>query len=97
MVDAVFMADMADDSDVEELSPAVRTRRSNPRLKGSGIDEDQILDLVQRFLDLVHIKNPVLDPDTIWSYARRVVEDGLEWDSPSCLVVSRTGRNLVWL
>ncbi|KAH8734252.1 hypothetical protein BGZ61DRAFT_341832 [Ilyonectria robusta] len=87
MVDAVFMADMADDSDVEELNPAVKTRRSNSRLKGSGIDEDQILDLVQRFLDLVHIKNPVLDPDTIWSYARRVVEDGLKWDSPSCLVL----------
>lgn len=90
MVDAVFMADMADDdSDVEELNPAVKTRRCNSKLKGSGIDEDQILDLVQRFLDLVHIKNPVLNPDTIWSYARRVVEDGLEWDSPSCLVVSQ--------
>jgi hypothetical protein len=43
--------------------------------------------LVQRFLDLVHIKNPILDPDTLWSYVRHVTEDGFQWDPPSCLVV----------
>ncbi|KAF7550236.1 hypothetical protein G7Z17_g5842 [Cylindrodendrum hubeiense] len=88
MVDAIFMADIHDDdSDVEDMNPEIKTQRHNSRMKGSGIDEDQILDLVQRFLDLVHIKNPVLNPDTVWSYARRVVEEGLEWDSSSCLVL----------
>ncbi|KAG7152258.1 hypothetical protein HYQ46_011912 [Verticillium longisporum] len=40
-----------------------------------------------RFLDLVHTKNPVLEADTLWSYARRVAEDGLKWDSRSCMVL----------
>ncbi|KPM42712.1 hypothetical protein AK830_g3857 [Neonectria ditissima] len=52
-----------------------------------GVDEEDIMNLVQRFLDLVHIKNPILDIRTLWSYARNVLEDGLKWDSASCLVL----------
>lgn len=65
-----------------------------PKVKGSGFNEDAVLERVQKFLDLVHIKNPILDPETIWSYAQCVAEDGLEWDSASCLVVSI--KNLQW-
>lgn len=86
MVDEIFMTDMPDDdSDVEEMN---KKSKCNPKSRVNGIYEDEVLDLVQRFFDLVHTKNPVLDPDTIWSYARRVAEEGLGWDSPSCLVVS---------
>ncbi|KAH7155913.1 hypothetical protein EDB81DRAFT_785776 [Dactylonectria macrodidyma] len=85
MVDEVFTCDMSDDDfDAEEMT---KKSRCNPISSGNGIYEDEVLDLVQRFFDLVHIKNPVLDPDTVWSYARRVAEEGLGWDSPSCLVL----------
>ena len=46
------------------------------------------LQLVEDFLAYVHIKNPVLDAQTLRAYARRVSELGFEWNGPSCLVVS---------
>lgn len=82
LIDATFAAEMPDDdSENESSSPTSKA-------KGSGYNEDQILERVQKFLDLVHIKNPILDQRTVWSYAQAVVEDGLQWDSSSCLVVS---------
>ena len=50
--------------------------------------EEAVVKLVERFLSLVHIKNPILDENTLRRYARRAAEDGLSWDGPSCLVVS---------
>jgi hypothetical protein len=50
--------------------------------------EEEVLKLVDRFLSLVHIKNPIVDEDALRSGARKVVEDGLSWDGQSCLVVS---------
>lgn len=85
--DAVFESEMVEsDSDEEGQSPGGAPPL--PRSKRAAFDEDDVLRLVQRFLELVHIKNPVLDADTLWSYARRVAEDGLNWDPASCLVVS---------
>ena len=46
------------------------------------------LKLVDDFLSYVHIKNPILDVNTLRGYARRVSEIGFEWNGPSCLVVS---------
>jgi hypothetical protein len=51
--------------------------------------EEEVVSLVDRFLSLVHTKNPILDDDTLRLYARNVEEDGLSWDGLSCLVVSR--------
>lgn len=82
LIDATFAAEMPDDDSESESN----TRTS--KAKGSGYSEGQILERVQKFFDLVHIKNPILDQQTVWSYAQAVVEDGLEWDSSSCLVVS---------
>ena len=56
---------------------------------GFGIQEEEIEGLVEDFLTFVHIKNPILHPDTLRSYARKVAENGPQWDSKSCLVVSR--------
>jgi hypothetical protein len=53
-----------------------------------GVQEEEIEGLIEDFLSLVHIKNPVLDPDSLRSYTRKVVEDGPSWDAHSCLVVS---------
>jgi hypothetical protein len=53
-----------------------------------GVQEEEIEGLIEDFLSLVHIKNPVLDPDSLRSHTRKVVEDGPSWDAHSCLVVS---------
>lgn len=55
---------------------------------GFGVQEEEIEGLVEDFLTFVHIKNPILHPDTLRSYARKVAENGPRWDSKSCLVVS---------
>ena len=57
----------------------------------SGVDdlgEVAPIQLVENFLAYVHIKNPLLDAQSLRVYARRVSEVGFLWDGPSCLVVS---------
>ncbi|KAK7408949.1 hypothetical protein QQX98_008893 [Neonectria punicea] len=78
ITDTVFELECADDAPTASLGT---------NTTAIGVDEEGILDLVQRFLDLVHIKNPILDVRTLWSYARTVLEDGLKWDAASCLVL----------
>ncbi|CAO2658431.1 Nn.00g061540.m01.CDS01 [Neocucurbitaria sp. VM-36] len=85
LTNAVFEAEILEDSSDVELS-AIHQRLAS-KGRGSGIDEDAIPCLVQKFLDLVHTKNPVLDCETILAHARRAAEFGLGWDSPSCLVL----------
>ena len=63
-------------------------RHEHVKLPKRGICEEDIPGLVDRFLRLVHIKNPILDSKSIRQYAARVVESGLDWDAPSCVVVS---------
>jgi hypothetical protein len=82
MIDALFEAEMAENDSDEEDGP------SYSKTSAAIFNEDEVLELVQRFLDFVHIKNPVLEPDTIWTYTRRVAEEGPKWDASSCLVVS---------
>ncbi|KAH8649343.1 hypothetical protein BX600DRAFT_112758 [Xylariales sp. PMI_506] len=53
----------------------------------AGIREDDIPVLISRFLNLVHTKNPILETDTLKSYAADIIENGLRWDAPSCLVL----------
>lgn len=53
-----------------------------------GLQEDQFLSLCQKFLTYVHARNPILDPAQLLRYAAQVAEGGLNWDAPSCLVVS---------
>ncbi|KAM5344153.1 hypothetical protein ACJ41O_012690 [Fusarium nematophilum] len=87
LTDPVFELDSCDESKYSDSVAQSSRKRHGIKTSSIGIDEEGILDLVQRFLDLVHIKNPIIDVDTIWSYARSVVEDGLKWDSASCLVL----------
>lgn len=94
ITDAVFEAHAEDEYDPDSQdSIPYQHHPAKPRLSrssgggGVGIDEDAIPDLVQKFLELVHVKNPILDTDTILSYAHHVAEEGLRWDAPSCLVV----------
>lgn len=53
-----------------------------------GIKEDAFVPLCQQFLKYAHARNPILDGDELLRDARVAAEDGLKWDSASCLVVS---------
>ncbi|PYH84782.1 hypothetical protein BO82DRAFT_389805 [Aspergillus uvarum CBS 121591] len=56
-------------------------------LKRGGTCDDDIPNLVIRFLRLVHIKNPILDSKSLRQFASSIAEHGLGWDSSSCLVL----------
>lgn len=86
ITDAVFEAEVADDDSDDggngSCGPAYT------KLGAAIFDEDEVMPLVQTFFDHVHIKNPILEPETLWIHAKRVAEEGPKWDAPSCLVVS---------
>jgi hypothetical protein len=44
--------------------------------------------LLQKFLDNVHIFNPVLEGSKVKEYMRNARFNGLGWDAPSCLLVN---------
>lgn len=57
----------------------------NPKIKwgrsshgGFGVQEEEIEGLIEDFLALVHIKNPILYPDSLRLYARNVAENALD-------------------
>lgn len=56
--------------------------------KGRGVEDDEFVPLCRKFLVYVHPRNPILEPDELIKYARKAGEQGLTWDSASCLVVS---------
>lgn len=59
---------------------------------GPGIREEHAPQLVDRFLQFVHPKNPILYIDQIREHARRIAEDGFGWDATSCIIVSSYSR-----
>ncbi|EEY22426.1 C6 zinc finger domain-containing protein [Verticillium alfalfae VaMs.102] len=87
IIDAVFETGIVDSDSEEEDEKESSNLSLLNKSRTHGFNEEDVLPLVQRFLDLVHTKNPVLEADTLWSYARRVAEDGLKWDSRSCMVL----------
>ncbi|ROW08387.1 hypothetical protein VMCG_03099 [Cytospora schulzeri] len=59
---------------------------SQQRPQPSAIPEDGFVPLCQKFLQHVHLRNPILDGENLSAYAKHVTEFGLSWDAPSCLV-----------
>ena len=51
-------------------------------------DEADIRVLCQRYLKVVHVKNPIFEISDFNMHVKRVVEHGLDWDEGSCVVVS---------
>lgn len=49
--------------------------------------DERIPSLIDKFLENVHSKNPVLDVEALVHYGRRAAAGGLGWDAPSCLVL----------
>jgi hypothetical protein len=89
----IFNPDLAREQHQQVLDwPVVESnpdRRSASRGGGGGggVREEDALMHVQKFLENVHIKNPVLNIDGIIRMAKDVTEYGFKWDAPSCLVV----------
>ncbi|KAF4967301.1 hypothetical protein FSARC_5131 [Fusarium sarcochroum] len=78
----------ARDIDSFPLSPGYiesSVQRSNSG--GKGIDDAAFVPLCRKFLAYVHPRNPVLDGHQLIRHARAVEENGLKWDSSSCLVL----------
>lgn len=78
-----------------------RTIQGAGKHGGRGISEDALVPLCRKFLAEVHPRNPVLDDRELMRHARRAAEEGIGWDSGSCLVVSgpsnlSTVRWLTW-
>lgn len=72
-----------------EAGPAHRIER-RPVLQ-----EENIWPLCQKFLVLIHIKNPILEASSLRRYARQATEYGPGWDAPGCLVVCLRFSHLV--
>ena len=49
--------------------------------------DERIPTLIDRFLENVHTKNPILDTDALVRYGREAAANGPSWDAPSCLVL----------
>ncbi|KAJ5770235.1 uncharacterized protein N7511_002286 [Penicillium nucicola] len=49
--------------------------------------DEQIPALVDRFIQNVHTKNPILDLESLIRSGRHAAEFGLQWDAQSCLVL----------
>lgn len=60
---------------------------SLPQASRHGVQDHLFLPLCRKFLDLVHVRNPILDEEELMRYAKRDLEHGIQWDGPSCLVV----------
>jgi hypothetical protein len=52
------------------------------------LDSNVVNELVENFLANNHIKNPVLDVESLRADAREIAEIGPQWDEKSCLIVS---------
>jgi len=65
--------------------------RHSAGLTGS-LQDGGLTRLYQRFLTLFHPRNPILDSKQLMRFAKIADEDGLRWDSASCLVVRRPPR-----
>ncbi|KAJ6781328.1 hypothetical protein PWT90_03448 [Aphanocladium album] len=51
------------------------------------LDEENIPSLIDRFLQNVHTKNPILDVEALVKHGRRCADQGIGWDGRSCLVL----------
>lgn len=59
------------------------------------LDEQRIPFLVDRFLENVHTKNPILDVEHLVRKGREYASNGLAWDGPSCLLLLACALALV--
>lgn len=51
------------------------------------LSDERIPFLIDKFLENVHTKNPILDVEALLLHARTAAANGPGWDAPSCLVL----------
>ncbi|KAK9234142.1 hypothetical protein V1525DRAFT_391744 [Lipomyces kononenkoae] len=73
----VAQAALEDDNAVGTLS----------RVDEPDMGNDRAFNLIEQFLEYVHVKNPVLNIAFLRSSAQIVTERGIDWDGRSCLVL----------
>ncbi|KAK2593048.1 hypothetical protein QQS21_009256 [Conoideocrella luteorostrata] len=79
-----------DHNDVALSSGTVSTPNGDLITNPSGLtplEEEQIPGLIDRFLQNVHTKNPILDVESLVKHGRKCAEQGVGWDGRSCLVL----------
>lgn len=59
------------------------------------LDEQRIPALVDRFLENVHTKNPILDVEALVRKSREFASRGIGWDSYSCLLLMACALGIV--
>lgn len=74
--------DSSDPSKPQTVAGLVTTHSSLTPL-----EEEQIPSLIDRFLQHVHTKNPILDVEALVKHGRKCAEQGVGWDARSCLVL----------
>lgn len=77
LIGNLFQPNLADTTDDVITTPS----RLTP------LDEETIPSLIDRFLQNVHTKNPILDVEALVKHGRRCADQGIGWDGRSCLVL----------
>lgn len=60
------------------------------------LEGDEIAILLNNFLQLVHVMNPVMDESALLNYGIEFAELGPQWDTKTCLVVSSVPLPCLW-
>ncbi len=71
-------------------SGSADTPSSDLIINASGLtplEDEHIPSLIDRFLQNVHTKNPILDVEALIKHGRRCADQGIGWDGRSCLVL----------
>lgn len=73
----------------ENFSPDLVSRSDSFCVAGglTPLNEEQMPLLVDKFLENVHTKNPVLDVEQLVKQVRSIASNGIGWDAWSCLVL----------
>ncbi|KAJ6440273.1 C-4 methylsterol oxidase [Purpureocillium lavendulum] len=74
----------------DQPDPNADTPSSDLIINTSGLtppEDEQIPNLIDRFLQNVHTKNPILDVEALIKHGRRCADQGIGWDGRSCLVL----------
>ncbi|EFY86905.1 C6 transcription factor, putative [Metarhizium acridum CQMa 102] len=77
-------------NDVSLCTEATSSSSGDVITNASGLthlEEEKIPGLIDRFLQNVHTKNPILDVEALVKHGRRCADQGIGWDGRSCLVL----------
>lgn len=75
-------------TDLKALLQPLNDQLDAPHMSiGADVESRETAQLLQQFLDNVHIFNPVLEETKVREYMRSAAFNGLGWDAQSCLLL----------